>query len=124
MTLPAASAVSLTRRRSGERACPLAHRLVDLICEPLASMEGGATLLALRFHGRQEVVTMQWAPAPQQREQMVLFAKRLEDAIAPDHTVRMLDSILSSPQIRWSEWEAAYHGRLGQPPIHPSVLAK
>jgi transposase len=67
---------------------------------------------------------MQWAPAPQQREQMVLFAKRLEDAIAPDHTVRMLDSILSSPQIRWSEWEAAYHGRLGQPPIHPSVLAK
>ncbi len=67
---------------------------------------------------------MQWASAPQQREQMVLFAKRLEDAIAPDHTVRMLDSILSSPQIRWSEWEAAYHGRLGQPPIHPSVLAK
>jgi len=33
----------------------------------------------------------------------------------------MLDGILAS--IDWSKWEAAYDGRLGQPPIHPRVLA-
>jgi transposase len=67
---------------------------------------------------------MYWAPAPQQRDQMVLFEKRLDDAIPPDHPVRLLDDILESPRIDWSEWEADYHGRLGQPPMHPSVLAK
>lgn len=67
---------------------------------------------------------MYWAPAPQQRDQMVLFERRLDDAIPPDHPVRLLDEILDSPEIDWSPWEADYHGRLGQPPIHPSVLAR
>lgn len=62
-----------------------------------------------------------WAPAPEKREQMVLFAKRLDEAVRPDHPVRLLDVILG--QIDWTKWEARYHGRLGQPPIHPRVLA-
>jgi transposase len=64
---------------------------------------------------------MQWSPAPQKREQMVLFSRRLDDAIEPDHQVRLLDAILG--RIDWQPWEARYHGRLGQPPIPPRVLA-
>lgn len=63
----------------------------------------------------------QWARAPQSREQMVLFAERLDDALSPDHTARLLDEILS--RIDWSPWEATYHPCLGQPAIHPRVLA-
>lgn len=63
----------------------------------------------------------QWARAPQKREQIVLFAERLDQAVPPDHTVRLLDDILG--RIDWSPWESKYHGRLGQPPIHPRVLA-
>ena len=62
-----------------------------------------------------------WAPAPEKREQVVLFAKRLDEAVRPDHPVRLLDVILG--QVNWTKWEARYHGRLGQPPIHPRVLA-
>jgi transposase len=62
-----------------------------------------------------------WATAPQSREQLVLFAERLEDALPRGHTVRLLDEILG--RLDWSSWEAAYHARLGQPAIHPRVLA-
>lgn len=62
-----------------------------------------------------------WAPAPQNREQMVLFPQRLDEAVPPGHPVRLLDVILG--QINWVKWESCYHGRLGQPPIHPRVLA-
>ena len=61
-----------------------------------------------------------WAKAPEAREQLVLFERRLEDAIPPDHAVRLLDEILG--QIDWLGWEAEYHGRLGQPPLHPRVM--
>ena len=56
------------------------------------------------------------------REQIVLFPTALEDAIAPDHPVRLVDEILD--QLDWTAWEASYHGSKGQPPIHPSVMAK
>ncbi len=64
---------------------------------------------------------MQWAAAPQVRQQLVLFERRLDDALAPAHPVRLLDEILAG--LDWSAWEGRYHGRLGQPPIHPRVLA-
>jgi transposase len=64
---------------------------------------------------------MQWARAPQSREQMVLFAERLDEVLPPDHTVRLLDEILA--KMDWSAWEAGYHERRGQPAIHPRVLA-
>jgi transposase len=62
-----------------------------------------------------------WQNAPCEREQLVLFASRLEDRIPDDHVVRLLDEILVSAD--WSAWEAKYDGRRGQPPIHPRVLA-
>jgi transposase len=70
---------------------------------------------------QKERMMMQWARAPQSRDQLVLFAERLEDALPPGHTARLLNEILGL--IDWSAWEAHYHGRLGQPPIHPRVLA-
>jgi transposase len=62
-----------------------------------------------------------WAEAPERREQLVLFTQRLDDALPREHSVRLLDEILA--QMDWSKWEAKYHPRLGQPAIHPRVLA-
>jgi transposase len=56
------------------------------------------------------------------RDQLVLIPTALEEIIGEDHPVRMVDEILD--RLDWSEWEATYHGSCGQPPIHPSVLAK
>jgi transposase len=66
--------------------------------------------------------TNYWQDAPQPREQIVLFADTLEQRIPEDHPVRILDEILS--RMDWSKWEAEYHGKFGQPPIHPSVMCK
>ena len=66
--------------------------------------------------------TSYWQDAPLPREQLVLFADTLEQRIPEDHPVRMLDEILS--RMNWNEWEAEYHGKFGQPPIHPSVMCK
>lgn len=63
----------------------------------------------------------QWASPPQTREQMVLFAERLDDAVPPDHRVRLLDEILG--RLDWSRWEAGYCVDRGQPAIPPRVLA-
>lgn len=63
----------------------------------------------------------QWSRAPQSREQTVLFAERLDEVVPADHPVRLLDEILA--RVDWGPWEARYHGRLGQPAIHPRVLA-
>lgn len=62
-----------------------------------------------------------WQKPPWERDQLVLFAPTLEERIPHDHPVRLIDEILETCD--WSEWEAAYHGRRGQPPIHPRVLA-
>lgn len=64
---------------------------------------------------------MGWAAAPQKRDQMVLFSRRLDDAIPADHSVRLLDEILG--RLNWTTWESEYDGHRGQPPIHPRVLA-
>lgn len=64
---------------------------------------------------------MGWAKAPQSREQMVLFSRRLDDAIGADHGVRLLNDLLG--RLDWSVWEAGYDLQRGQPPIHPRVLA-
>jgi transposase len=66
--------------------------------------------------------TAYWQDAPMPREQMLLIPATLEETIPADHPVRMIDELLS--RMDWSEWEACYHGSLGQPPIHPSVLCK
>ena len=62
-----------------------------------------------------------WRKAPVNRKQQVLIATMLDDRIPLNHPVRLLDEILAGHD--WTSWEAHYHGRLGQPPIHPQVLA-
>jgi transposase len=62
-----------------------------------------------------------WAKAPMPREQLVLIATTLDDRIPVDHPVRLFAEILDGYD--WSAWESQYHGKLGQPPIHPRVLA-
>jgi transposase len=62
-----------------------------------------------------------WAKAPMPREQMVLISTTLDDRISDDHCVRLFAEILGGYD--WSAWESQYHGRRGQPPIHPRVLA-
>lgn len=63
----------------------------------------------------------QWATPPECREQQVLFPEKLDDAVPPGHPVRVLDDILG--RLDWSSWEARYHPNLGQPAIHPRILA-
>lgn len=62
-----------------------------------------------------------WAKAPAPREQLVLISTTLDDCIPEDHLVRLYAEVLSGYD--WSTWEARYHGRIGQPPIHPRVIA-
>lgn len=62
-----------------------------------------------------------FASAPLSRDQLVLFPERLDQAIPADHSVRLVDEILG--RLDWSRWEQQYNGRIGQPPIHPRVLA-
>jgi transposase len=64
---------------------------------------------------------MEWAKAPEVRDQMVLFPQRLDDVISVDHHVQLMDDILS--RLDWSKWEAGYDLRRGQPPIPPRVIA-
>jgi transposase len=70
---------------------------------------------------RQPKITY-WKEAPMPREQLVLFTETLEQRIPEDHPVRILDEILA--RMSWKKWEAEYHGRRGQPPIHPSVMCR
>jgi transposase len=62
-----------------------------------------------------------FARPPLGRDQLVLFPERLDQAIPADHSVRLVDDILGS--LDWSHWEQQYNGRIGQPAIHPRVLA-
>ena len=64
---------------------------------------------------------MGWAKPKEKREQIVLFAEKLDDAIAKDHSVRTLVGILE--KVHWTSWEAEYDLTKGQPPIHPRILA-
>ncbi len=59
------------------------------------------------------------------REQMVLWERRLEDAIPDDHQVRHLDVLLGSAAFAetFREMEQRYVLNRGQPPYHPRHLA-
>lgn len=64
---------------------------------------------------------MVWAKPKESREQIVLFAEKLDDAVPANHCVRLLDALLD--RVDWSAWEAGYDLTKGQPPIHPRILA-
>jgi transposase len=59
------------------------------------------------------------------REQMVLWERRLEDAIPDDHQVRHLDLLLGSAAFSetFRKMERSYVLNLGKPPYHPGDLA-
>ena len=63
-----------------------------------------------------------WATAPLNRNQTALFSPTLDHNICDDHPVRLFDEVLGA--IDFSDWESQYHRVIGQPPIHPRILAK
>lgn len=54
------------------------------------------------------------------REQLVMFARCLDEVVPVDAPVRRLEALLCA--VDWRAWERAYAG-FGQPPIHPRYLA-
>jgi transposase len=76
---------------------------------------------ALSSCGKEEYFMADFATPPLGRDQLVLFQEKLDDIIASDHPVRLLDDILD--RLDWKAWEAAYVLVRGQPPIHPRVVA-
>lgn len=65
---------------------------------------------------------MDWAKTPESRKQGVLFAHRLDDAIALDHSVRLFDEILS--QVDWTSWESKYERLRGKLPFDREFLRR
>ena len=59
------------------------------------------------------------------REQMVLWAQRLDDAVPADHPVRHFDFLLRSSAFAetFTDWESDYVLVEGKPPYHPRDLA-
>jgi transposase len=62
-----------------------------------------------------------WAQPLRSRDQIVLFAPTLEDAITCDHPVRLFDEVIG--RLDFTDWELRYCLFDGQPPIHPRVMA-
>jgi transposase len=62
-----------------------------------------------------------WAQPLRSRDQIVLFAPTLEDAITGDHPVRLFDEVIG--RLDFTDWELRYCLFDGQPPIHPRVMA-
>ena len=65
---------------------------------------------------------MPWDPPALDRNQIVLFAERLDEVLPQQHSVRRMAEVLE--QLDWSAWEAEYkHEGGGRPPIHPRVMS-
>lgn len=62
-----------------------------------------------------------WATSPLDRNQVTLFAPTLDQSVADEHSVRFLGELLET--LDFSDWESMYVRVVGQPPIHPRVLA-
>ncbi|OHB54167.1 MAG: hypothetical protein A2Y12_16965 [Planctomycetes bacterium GWF2_42_9] len=62
-----------------------------------------------------------WANTSLEREQIVLFSPTLDSCIDEDHPVRLFDEILV--ELDWSVWECQYFSGIGQPAIHPRIIA-
>jgi transposase len=63
---------------------------------------------------------MRFAQPQAPREQLILYARTLDEVVPEDDPVRTLTAFLE--QVDWRPWEDAYVG-CGQPPIHPRYLA-
>jgi transposase len=62
-----------------------------------------------------------WSQAPGRRDQLALFALSVEESVPPDHPVRLFEACMDA--VDWVPFEARYAGRVGQPPIHPRLMA-
>ena len=62
-----------------------------------------------------------WSRPVIDRQQIALFAPTLDAFIEENHPVRIVDEVLR--QIDFGPWEQEYDQFIGQPPIHPRVLA-
>jgi transposase len=62
-----------------------------------------------------------WADARIDRYQTRVFWPSLDWMISDDDPVRFVDEVLAG--LDWSEWEAHYRRKRGQPPIHPRHVA-
>jgi transposase len=62
-----------------------------------------------------------WSAAPIDRTQITLFAPTLDDSLVEEHPVRLFDEVLRG--IDFSDWESMYIRVVGQPPIHPRLMA-
>ena len=62
-----------------------------------------------------------WAEPQIDRQQYTLFSPTLDAMIPADHPVRLFDEILRA--LDWSAWERSYVLIVGQPPVHPRILA-
>lgn len=63
-----------------------------------------------------------WAQPVCGRDQIVLFAPSLQDAVSQDHSVRLFDEVIG--KLDFAEWEQYYQRVDGRPPIHPRVMAQ
>ncbi len=62
-----------------------------------------------------------WNRAPLPRDQILLIPETLGDRIPENHSVRLLMEILDG--LDWASWEQHYVLVVGQPPIHPKIVA-
>jgi transposase len=65
---------------------------------------------------------IRWAQSVRGRDQIVLFAPTLQDAISEDHSVRLFDEVIG--KLDFGGWEQHYERVDGRPPIHPRVMAQ
>ena len=62
-----------------------------------------------------------WAERQMDRAQTRMFHPTLDDMIGQDHPARLFDEIFAT--CNWSDWEARYEVNVGQPAIHPRIVA-
>lgn len=78
----------------------------------------------MKSHGispsRRRAMT-RWAEPPMDRTQTMMFCPTLDAMIDEDHPARLFDEILAGCD--WSRWEAHYEVKVGQPAIHPRIVA-
>jgi transposase len=62
-----------------------------------------------------------WADATLDRYRSRLFTPSLDEMVGKDDPVRLVDETLA--EMDWTDWEKVYPRVIGQPPIHPRIVA-
>ena len=64
---------------------------------------------------------MRWIPPVESRHQLVMFPKRIDEALPKDHVVREFAALMD--ELDWSDWVAEYAQHSGRTAFHPKVMA-